>query len=245
MTDLIAALDGIPFAIAVAAGAVRAKKQTPAAFLAALPKRPEHHAAAAGADRQLQRAEQPTARAAPADGRDLPGRSLGGIVQPDRQRAGRCRSRRRSRCWRSSTWSNAIQRYGRPYYRLHTITHTFAQTWLRGSGRLEGLQNKVRDAVLAYARKYSGTPDRLAAEMENFLATARWAADQGDRDVAKQLAVALMQAGDFVNARGYVYELLLLRRLAASSTSAFPAYGEAPDDPALRGRRSRSRRIRR
>ncbi|MFN8562459.1 MAG: hypothetical protein U0703_12770 [Anaerolineae bacterium] len=37
-----------------------------------------------------------------------------------------------------------------------------------------------------------------------------------------------MQAGDFVSGRGYVYELLLMRRLAASSTSAFPAYGDAP-----------------
>ncbi|MEO8392949.1 MAG: hypothetical protein ABI700_08145, partial [Chloroflexota bacterium] len=38
--ELMAALDGIPFAITVAAGAIRAKKQTPAAFLTALPKRP-------------------------------------------------------------------------------------------------------------------------------------------------------------------------------------------------------------
>src|SRR5690606_2999342 len=109
-----------------------------------------------------------------------------------------------------------VQRYGKPYYRLHPIAHTFAQTWLRGSGRLDGLQTRVRDAILTYAQQNSGSPDRLAAEMDNFLALARWAADSGDRDVANQLAVALAQAGDFVTSRGYIYELTLLRRLAAS-----------------------------
>src|SRR5690606_21445340 len=121
-----------------------------------------------------------------------------------------------------------IYRYGQPYYRLHPITHAFTQSWLRGSNRLETLQDKVRDSVLEYARKYSTADstayDRLAAEMDLIVATARWSAESGNRDVANQLAVALMQAGDFVNERGYVYELLNVRRLAASSTSAFPAY---------------------
>jgi tetratricopeptide (TPR) repeat protein len=123
------------------------------------------------------------------------------------------------------------ERYGQPYYQLHPITYAFGQSWLKGSNRLEGLQQKVRESALAYARKYSTAStdahNRLAAEMDNLLATAKWSADHGDREVANALAVALMQAGDFVNTRGYVNELLELRRLAASLTSAFPAYGAA------------------
>ena len=224
--ELVTALDGIPFAITVAAGATRAKKQAPAAFLAALPKRPGVTAPLLTLTASFGTLSNPLQGLLLLMGATFRGeastelfslvanapedtitQALGLLVQQH--------------------LVERFQRYGKAYYRLPMITYTFAQTWLRGSGRLEGLQAKVRDAVLAYARKYSGTPDRLAAEMENFLATARWAADQGDRDVANQLAVALMQSGDFVNARGYVYELLLLRRLAASSTNAFPAYGEA------------------
>lgn len=121
-----------------------------------------------------------------------------------------------------------LERYGIPYYRLHETTYAFAQTWLRGSQRLEALQQKVRDSVLAYAEIHASPDrtgyDRLAAEMDTFLATAEWAAQQGDRETASRLVMALTQAGDFVKERGYVHELLRLRRLAASSTSAFPAY---------------------
>ncbi len=126
------------------------------------------------------------------------------------------------------------QRYGQPYYRLHEITYTFLQTWLRGSKGLESLQGKVRDAVLAYTKKYSENArsnptdaipgDRLATEMDLILAAAQWAADGGDRDVANQLAPTLMTAGSFIAERGYTYEVLLLRRLGSTSTSAFPAY---------------------
>jgi len=120
-----------------------------------------------------------------------------------------------------------IQRYGAPYYRLHEVTYSFAQTWLRGSQRLDGLQAKMRDAVLAYAKKYSESTsqDKLAAEMETFVAVAEWAAAQNDRDTANQLILTLTQAGDFINQRGYLYELLRLRRLAITSTTAFPYAG--------------------
>lgn len=120
------------------------------------------------------------------------------------------------------------ERYDAPYYQLHEITRAFAETWLRGSGRLETLQAKVRDTVLAYAQKYSAdTPaahDKLATEMEQIMAVAQWSANKGDRDLANQLVVSLMQAGDFINERGYVYELLNLRQFASSFTTAFPAY---------------------
>ncbi len=131
----------------------------------------------------------------------------------------------------SSYFVEQFERYDTPYYRLHDVTHTFAQTWLRGSGRLESLQTKVRDTLVTYVKQYAGDDERLAAEMENILAAARWSAETGDRDTVNQLIVGLMQAGDFINERGYVYELLQLRQLAASFTTPFPAYPPPPPVP--------------
>ncbi len=126
-------------------------------------------------------------------------------------------------------------RYGEPFYSLHPITHAFAQSWLRGSQRLGELQNKVRDSALAYASKYAQDQevahDRLAAEMDTLMAVAQWAADAEDRDTPRQFIVALTGAGDFVNARGFVYELLRLNRLASSTMTAFPAY--PPESPLM------------
>lgn len=125
-----------------------------------------------------------------------------------------------------------FERGGQPYYRLHPIVHAFTQTWLRGSNRLQGLQEKVRDTVLAYARELSArgaaSHDALALEMDAMLATAQWASSNGDRDPASQLLMALTQSGDFVKQRGYMHEFLNLRALSVGSASAFPAYGPEP-----------------
>lgn len=127
------------------------------------------------------------------------------------------------------------QRYGAPYYRLHPLTYRFART-LAGEQRLAELQGKMRDALLDYAQQYSTSPDdaaydHLAVMMDQFLAAAAWAAEKNDLEVPNRLAVALMQADDFVSERGYVYELLRLRRLAATSTTAFPASDLQPRPP--------------
>jgi tetratricopeptide (TPR) repeat protein/energy-coupling factor transporter ATP-binding protein EcfA2 len=124
------------------------------------------------------------------------------------------------------------QRYGAPYYRLHALTHKFTLT-LAGEQRLADLQGKISEALLNYAQQYSTNPDeaaydRLAAMIDSFLAVAQWAVDNKNLDVPNRLANALMQADDFVSERGYVYELLRLRRLAATSTTAFPASDLSP-----------------
>lgn len=123
-------------------------------------------------------------------------------------------------------------RYGSPYYRVHLLTHKFAQT-LAGEQRLADLQTKIRDTLLDYARRYSGDPgdaayNHLAAVMDIFLAASDWAVQKKDLDLPNQLAVTLMQADDFISERGYVYELLRLRRMAATSTTAFPASDLSP-----------------
>lgn len=225
LNDLVTALNGIPFALTTAAGAIRAKNQTPAAFLASLPKRPDATPPLLALTASFSGLANPLQGLLLLFGATFRGEASAELFSLIANAPEGTVNQALSLLTQQHLVER-FQRYGKPYYRLHTITQTFAQTWLRGSGRLEGLQNKVRDAILAYAHKYSGAPDRLAAEMDNMLAAAQWAADQGDREVANQLVVTLMQAGDFVKARGYVYELLLLRRLAASSTSAFPAYSE-------------------
>jgi len=121
-----------------------------------------------------------------------------------------------------------FDRYGESYYRLHGSVHSFLETWLRGSNRMDSLRDKIKDTMRKYIQHYSETPDayvRLATEMDNFIATARWAASNGDRDLANAVVVALTQADDFVQSEGFMYEMLLLRAIGSGSTNAFPAYG--------------------
>jgi len=92
-----------------------------------------------------------------------------------------------------------FERHGEAYYRLHGFVHSFLETWLRGSNRMDSLRDKIKDTVRKYIQHYSETPEaysRLASEMDNFIATARWAADNGDRDLANAIVVALTQADD-------------------------------------------------
>ncbi len=121
----------------------------------------------------------------------------------------------------------SVPRYGLAYYRLHSLTHKFAQT-LAGEQRLKDLQVKLRDALIDYANQYGGQASdsayqHMALMMDNFLAVSEWAADDNDTSVASQLVQAMTYAGDFVHECGYVYELLRLRGMASMSTTAFPA----------------------
>ncbi len=123
------------------------------------------------------------------------------------------------------------RRYGEFYYVMHPITHEFAQDSLEKSNRLDELQTKVLSAVLSYARQHSqddeASQNKLAAEMDTFIASAHFAAEEGKREVISEMVTALRGAGDFVDERGYLYEVLELRKLSGTS-SPFPAYGDQP-----------------
>jgi tetratricopeptide (TPR) repeat protein len=216
---LVGMLDQLPFAVAVAAGAARANRQPPAEFIAVLQglglTGNAPLLALTASFRTLNNALQGLLLML---GATINGSAsaellslISGAPQPTIEQAMTLLAQRHM--------VEIADCYGQPLYRLHPITHTFTQPLLRGSGRLDALRAKVRDTLLAYARAHaSGSPadsDRLAAEMENFLAVAAWSVENGDRDIANQLAVALMQAGDFINERGYFYELMSMRRLAA------------------------------
>lgn len=231
--ELAEALNYTPLALVIAAGAVRATRQSPAEFLSTLP-------AAPGAQ------VTPQLLALTASFRGLNSALQGLMLVLGATFTGSASAEMISLIGGAPEDSvkqaltmllnrylvERHQRYGEPHYQLHPVAHAFAQSWLRGSHRLEGLQAKVREAVFTYVRKHAtalpADHDRLSAEMDLIVATAAWAAERGDRDTATLLANTLMQAGDFVNVRGYLHELLILRKLGASSTSAFPAYnGEA------------------
>ncbi len=123
-------------------------------------------------------------------------------------------------------------RYGAPYYYLHPSVHHYAQQYLQADGRLNALRQKVKDTVVAYAKKHS-TPDttdhdKLTVEMDTFLAASHWASEQGEGDVASQIVVSLTQAGNFVKSRGYLHDLLQLKESGSSGVSAFPANAYVP-----------------
>jgi tetratricopeptide (TPR) repeat protein len=113
-------------------------------------------------------------------------------------------------------------RYGEPYYTLHPITIDFVRSVLRD--QLDAQQTKAAVLLMQYALKHSANPngEKLAAEMDNFLALAKWAADKGDAQTAYKLAEALNNAADFVQAHGYTYEVSRISELGSSARIAPP-----------------------
>ncbi|MDX2138264.1 MAG: NB-ARC domain-containing protein [Chloroflexota bacterium] len=236
--DLAIALSGSPFAITIAAGAIKANKQSPADFHASMPKAPAGAAppvdllALTAAFRSLPSALQGLILML---GATFNGQGSGELlsmissapVEGVNQALGMLVGR---------NLIERITRGGAPYYRMHPLVKDFSESWLRGSNRLEGLQAKVRDSVVAYASRYSTQPQKLAVEIDTFVATSRATTDAGDTDTANQLAVALMQAGSFVSDGGYTLELASLRRSTAkpAGSGAFPAYqGATAPTPVL------------
>jgi len=116
-------------------------------------------------------------------------------------------------------------RNGKPHFRLHSVMRRFCLERLQTMGRFDPLREKVRDSLVSFAQdQKAGDPaayNRLSAEMDNFVALAREAQANGNRDLSSKLVIALNQAGDFVTTRGYPHELSLIRGVGAA---AFPAY---------------------
>ena len=136
-----------------------------------------------------------------------------------------------------------FQRYGEPYYRLHPLVHDFLKTWSQNVNSIDLIRSDIKDAIRDYLATYSQSPDanrRLAAEMDNFIATAYWAAEHGDRGLAADIGAVLSQQDDFVQSAGYSYELSFLRAISAGTAAEFladsneevPAAEAAADDTA-------------
>ncbi len=245
LDELASILDYAPFALAVAGGTMRASKISPADYLAEFEKIPS----SAGATPQLLSLTIGFRKLSNAfQGVLLLLGSTFGVGTTSELLSMMAGAPQETTDQVMNTLVNnhlveRFYRYDSPYYKLHEITSTFATAWLRPNGRLEALQGKVRESVLAYLKKYSNNSpaahDKLAAAMDLIMAVAQWSADQGERDIVNQIVVGLMQSGDFVNDRGYVSELLRLRELASSFTKPFPANpspaAPAPEDVDLVG----------
>jgi tetratricopeptide (TPR) repeat protein len=128
-----------------------------------------------------------------------------------------------------------INRYGEAYFRLHPIAHDFTRSRLKLSNRLDDLEAKVRDAILAYANRYAqvGDSQKLAVELSNFNTLGKWANNNRQRDLVTQLLTSLNTVPDFASTYGLRYELSRMR----GGATAFPAYppeaGVPPEDELL------------
>ena len=136
-----------------------------------------------------------------------------------------------------------FQRYGEPYYRLHPLVHDFLKTWSQNVNSIDLIRSDIKDAIRGYLATYSQSPDanmRLAVEMDNFIATAHWAAEHGDRGLAADIGDVLSQLDDFVQSAGYSYEFSFLQAISTGTAAEFladsneevPAAEAAEDDTA-------------
>lgn len=224
--DLVARLEYQPFAISVAAGAARLRRQTPAELLVEIrPGVPPHTAALTLAFTGLNSALQGVLLLLSATFRGEVSEELLAQVA----NAPTATIQQVMTALVGGGLVERITRYGKTYYKLHPLTFAFARDFLRRSNKLDDLQNRFRDAVIAYARQHGSDPEALATEMDTFVSTARWAAEKGDRETPNAIAVALAQARNFVQTHGYVNELLELQELSVSSSDAFPAYMAIPE----------------
>jgi tetratricopeptide (TPR) repeat protein len=219
----------VPMALVVAGATLRAAKQTPIQYLNALTQIPGYTSA------------DPALLAVTAGFRSLTGALQGLLIMMGAMFQGQATAEVLSkvsgapqptieqamRLLAQQQLVEATQRHGLAFYSLHPLVHKFAET-LAGEQRLADLRVKIRDALVDCTRRYSDTADeaaynQLSALMTSLMALGEWAAQRGDLETVNALAAALMRADDFVSERGYVYELLRLRRLSATSTTAFPA----------------------
>jgi tetratricopeptide (TPR) repeat protein len=237
-SSVVDSLGGLPLALVIAAGAAKANKQSAADFVAGMPKAPGVNPPAAllvltTAFRALPNALQGLMLMLGATFKgqgsgELLSMVSGAALEGLNQAMGLLVARQ------------LVERYSRAgttYYRLHPVVKDFAENWLRGSNRLEGLQDKVRESMVAYASRFSNQPVKLALEIENLLAVSDWAVDEADDlEVPSQLVAVLMGSASFVNDWAYGYELGLLRRMASPAASlasppaptAFPAFQSTP-----------------
>ena len=123
-----------------------------------------------------------------------------------------------------------FQRLGESYYRLHPLARDFLRDWALERDRLDGLRVDIVDTTRDYLDVHGGTDDfimRLALEMENLIATAEWAAQNEDAELARDIAEALAPVEAQLNEAGYGYELKRLRAIRDGDDLQFE---ELPED---------------
>ncbi len=128
-----------------------------------------------------------------------------------------------------------FQRLGESYYRLHPQTHVFLIDWAQERDRFDALRADIIDATRDYLDVHGKTDEamtRLIVEMDNLLATAEWAAQDDDAELAGDIAEALVPLESQLKDLGYGYELACLRAIHDGETLEFeepPELTPAPE----------------
>src|SRR5262249_12109161 len=109
--------------------------------------------------------------------------------------------------------------YGQFAYRVHSSIQEYAKIWLESYRRLQSTESRALESIVAYterhARDNAADHDRLAAEIDNIVGAAAYAAETGQAPILEQLTTAISQgAGTFVALRGFGPELAQMRKLA-------------------------------
>lgn len=127
-----------------------------------------------------------------------------------------------------------FQRLGEACYRLHPLAHEFLKDWALERDRFDGLRADIVDATRDYLDVRAKTDDavmRLVIEMEGLIATAAWAAQNDDRELAADILETLTPLAGQLAAEGYQYELTRLRAIRDGEELAFEVPPE--EAPAL------------
>ncbi len=128
-----------------------------------------------------------------------------------------------------------FQRGGEAYYRLHPLARAFLVDWALERDRLDLLRADIMDASRDYLDVHASSDAALSTvtnEIGNLLATAEWAADNDEAELAADLADALAPLEAGLVAFGYNYELRRLHAVRDGDALEFedlPEEAPAPD----------------
>ncbi len=128
-----------------------------------------------------------------------------------------------------------FQRLGEACYRLHPLAHDFLKDWALERDRLDGLRADIVDSTRDYLDVHGKADDaimRLLIEMDGLIATAAWAAQSDDKELASDICETLAPLEGQLAAEGYNYELMRLRAIRDGVDLEFedvPEEEPAPD----------------
>ena len=129
-----------------------------------------------------------------------------------------------------------FQRFGEAYYRLHPLVREFIEDWALERDRFDGLRADIVDTTRDYLDVHGKNDDvipRLMVEMDNLIATADWAAQNEDRELAGDIAEALVPLEEQISAAGYRYELMRLNAMRDGVALEFEDLPQEEPEPVI------------
>ncbi|MCY3865556.1 MAG: tetratricopeptide repeat protein [Chloroflexi bacterium] len=127
-----------------------------------------------------------------------------------------------------------FQGLGEAYYRLHPLARDFLRDWALERDRFDALRADIVDTTRDYLDVHRDSDDfimRLALEMENIIATAEWAAQNEDAELAGDIAETLEPVEAQLKEAGYGYELMRLRAVRDGDALEFEDLPEVIPEP--------------